>query len=86
MTTFTLTILAAATAGLALLGNWWRQAATRPATAPRPAAWAPPLPPGPLVVSTLAGHPLPPPHADGHGAAARFRQLRALAVDQQGNV
>ena len=39
-----------------------------------------------MVVGTLAGHPSPAPYADGRGAAARFVQLRDLAVDRQGNV
>ena len=85
MTTFTLTLLVAGTAGLALLSSrWWL--VRSPAQFPVPIEWAAPLPPGPLVVGTLAGHPLPPSYANGRGAAASFQQLRDLAVDQRGNV
>ncbi|MGI4743353.1 MAG: hypothetical protein ACRYG7_50015 [Janthinobacterium lividum] len=72
-----------AAVSLALLGGWWWVAHPAPA----PAGWAkPPLPAGPLVVSTLAGHPLPPTYADGPGSQASFRQLGALAIDRHGNV
>ena len=68
---------------MALLGSWW--AAAHPA--PAPSGWAmPPLPPGPLVVSTLAGHPLPPTYADGLGRQARFRRVGTLVADRHGNV
>lgn len=86
MTSLTLPFFAAATAALVLLGGWWRRAAAQATPVPVPAAWAPPLPAGALVVSTLAGHPPAAPYADGRGAAARFAQLRDLAVDRQGNV
>ena len=82
MTTFTLTLLAGA-AGLLLLGSWWVAAHPEPA----PPGWAlPPLPAGPLVVSTLAGHPLPPTYADGPGRQASFRRVGELATDRHGNV
>ncbi|MET4108303.1 hypothetical protein [Hymenobacter sp. UYP22] len=74
-------LLVLATAAVLLLNG--RRAQAQPAV---PATTPASLPVGPLVVSTLAGHPTPAPYADGRGAAARFVQLRDLAVDQQGNV
>jgi ABC-type amino acid transport substrate-binding protein len=84
MSYLTLALLMVATGLLALLGGRWLAARPAARPTPSPAAAAPPLPSGPLVVGTLAGHPLPPTYANGQGSAATFQQLRHLAADRQG--
>lgn len=78
-------LLALAVAAALLLNS--RRARAQPSVSVTTSASVPTsLPAGPLIVNTLAGHPTPAPYADGRGAAARFVQLRDLAVDRQGNV
>ncbi|TPG65638.1 hypothetical protein [Hymenobacter nivis] len=64
-----------------LLGNH-RARAQPPAPAITPAR----VPSGPLVVSTLAGHPLPDSYGDGPRLAAWFSSLRGLGLDAHGNL
>ncbi|WP_084708504.1 hypothetical protein [Hymenobacter norwichensis] len=67
-------------------GGWFLRA-NRPAGPIHrevPAGLAEPAPA--LVVSTLAGRPLPPTYADGQGSAARFARVGALGADAKGNL
>jgi len=66
-------------------GSWRALPALSPEFAPRETP-APSVTPSALMVSTLAGHPLPPTYADGQGANARFDHLGVLAADARGNL
>ncbi|MCR5886613.1 hypothetical protein LRS06_02250 [Hymenobacter sp. J193] len=67
-------------------GSWLFRASRAPEPVRHPTRTQPAGPPPELVVSTLAGRPLPPNYADGQGTAARFYQVGSLAADAQGNL
>ena len=74
--------------GLLVLATTALLLGSRPARAqPRvPAATPASVPPGPLVVSTLAGYPLRDSYGDGPRREAWFSALRGLGLDAHGNL
>ena len=73
--------LVLATAGALLLGS--RRTRAQPLV---PATTPASVPTGPLVVSTLAGHPWRDAYGDGPRQEAWFSALRGLGLDARGNL
>ena len=81
MNYFLVGLLVLATAAALLLSG--RRVRAQPLVPPTTPAS---VPAGPLVVSTLAGHPLPDSYGDGSRLEAWFSRVGALGFDAQGNL